>query len=71
MAIATAYINPAGMGLLLDELHHAPRVRILLGAEPEPDPERKILLTGSPDHDANDSTTPSTAIRRGLPPSGT
>ena len=48
VAIATAYINPAGMGLILDELHHAPRVRILLGAEPEPEPEH-ALLTGSPD----------------------
>ena len=69
MAIATAYINPAGMGLLLDELDQVPRVRILLGAEPEPEPER-ALLTGSPDR-PNDSTRRSTATRRGSPPSGT
>lgn len=37
LAIATAYINPAGFALLADELERAPRVRLLLGAEPEPD----------------------------------
>lgn len=37
-AIATAYINPAGFLLLADELEKVPRVRILLGAEPVPDP---------------------------------
>lgn len=36
VAIATAYLNPAGVGLLLGELERAPRVRLLLGAEPEP-----------------------------------
>lgn len=36
IAIATAYVNPAGIGLLLDELERAPRVRLLLGAEPDP-----------------------------------
>lgn len=36
IAIATAYLNPAGVALLLDELERAPRVRLLLGAEPDP-----------------------------------
>lgn len=37
-AIATAYVNPAGFLLLADELEQLPRIRILLGAEPLPDP---------------------------------
>lgn len=35
IAIATAYINAGGFSLLADELEAAPRVRILLGAEPQ------------------------------------
>ncbi len=35
ISIATAYINPAGFNLLADELEAAPRVRLLIGAEPE------------------------------------
>lgn len=35
LAIATAYINPPGFVILADELEAAPRVRLLLGAEPE------------------------------------
>ena len=35
VSIATAYINPAGYALLADELNEAPRVRLLIGAEPE------------------------------------
>lgn len=35
VSIATAYINPAGFAILADELNAAPRVRLLLGAEPE------------------------------------
>lgn len=37
-AIATAYINPAGFLLLADELEQLPRIRVLLGADPLPDP---------------------------------
>jgi hypothetical protein len=37
-AIATAYVNPAGFLLLAGELEKLPRIRILLGAEPVPDP---------------------------------
>jgi len=42
VAIATAYINPAGFALLADELERAPRVRLLLGAEPEQDAVRAV-----------------------------
>ena len=35
VSIATAYINPAGFNLLAEELEQAPRVRLLLGAEPD------------------------------------
>lgn len=42
VAVATAYINPAGFALLADELERAPRVRLLLGAEPEQDAVRAV-----------------------------
>lgn len=42
IAIATAYVNPAGFNLLADELERAPRVRLLLGAEPEQDLVRAV-----------------------------
>jgi hypothetical protein len=51
LAIATAYINPAGFALLADELETAPRVRLLLGAEPEEDSVRAIT-SGDADQDA-------------------
>jgi len=51
IAIATAYINPAGYALLADELETAPRVRLLLGAEPEEDSVRAIT-SGDADQDA-------------------
>lgn len=51
IAIATAYINPAGFALLADELEAAPRVRLLLGAEPEEDSVRAIT-SGDADQDA-------------------
>lgn len=41
-AIATAYLNPAGFLLLADELEKLPRIRILLGAEPLPDPQIRL-----------------------------
>lgn len=37
-AIATAYVNPAGFLLIANELEQLPRIRVLLGAEPLPDP---------------------------------
>lgn len=51
IAIATAYVNPAGFALLADELETAPRVRLLLGAEPEGDSVRAIT-SGDSDQDA-------------------
>lgn len=59
LAIATAYINPGGFALLADELEQAPRVRLLLGAEPEQNAVRAVS--------ANDATTDSrisTAVKR-------
>jgi superfamily II DNA or RNA helicase len=41
-AIATAYINPAGFALIADELEQVPRIRLLLGAEPQEDIVRAI-----------------------------
>ena len=35
LAIATAYLNPGGFELLADELEQVPRIRLLLGAEPD------------------------------------
>ncbi len=55
LAIATAYINPAGFALLADELECAPRVRLLLGAEPEEDSVRAIA-SGDADQDARRDT---------------
>lgn len=51
IAIATAYINPAGFALLADELETAPRVRLLLGAEPDAEAVRAIA-SGDSDQDA-------------------
>lgn len=60
-AIATAYVNPAGFLLLADELERLPRIRILLGAEPLPDPltaaepgaaARRRLQDALGDHDS-------------------
>lgn len=51
IAIATAYINPAGYALLAHELEKAPRVRLLLGAEPEEESVRAIA-SGDSDQDA-------------------
>lgn len=51
IAIATAYINPAGFALLADELEAAPQVRLLLGAEPEESSVRAIAC-GDSDQDA-------------------
>lgn len=42
LAIATAYLNPAGFALIADEVEQAPRVRLLLGAEPETPPVRRV-----------------------------
>lgn len=55
IAIAAAYVNPAGFTLLADELETAPRVRLLLGAEPEEDSVRAIT-SGDSDQDARRDT---------------
>jgi hypothetical protein len=46
LAIATAYLNPQGFGLIADEVEQAPYVRILLGAEPE-EPFRTRIERGT------------------------
>jgi len=43
LAIATAYLNTGGYELLADELEQAPRVRLLLGAEPDISATRPVL----------------------------
>ena len=52
IAIATAYLNPAGFNLLADEIEQSPAVRLLIGAEPMssssrtgPSPEEAIDLS--------------------------
>jgi hypothetical protein len=42
IAIATAFINPAGFAQIADELELAPEVRLLLGAEPQQEVIRAI-----------------------------
>ncbi len=42
LALATAYINPQGFALIADEVQQAPKVRILLGAEPDEPVQRRI-----------------------------
>jgi len=42
LALATAYLNPAGFALIADEVEQASRVRLLLGAEPETPPVRRV-----------------------------
>ncbi len=48
VAIATAYINPGGFCLIASELEQAPKVRLLLGAEPEQGKVRAVSA-----HDAS------------------
>ncbi len=51
VAISTAYFNPAGFVLIADELEQASKVRLLLGAEPQPEPPpiRRLDLPVSPE----------------------
>ena len=58
VAVATAYFNPGGFGLLADELEQLGRVRLLLGAEPER-PERQL-------RPLKDSASPARAARARL-----
>ncbi|MGP9604997.1 SNF2-related protein, partial [Brachybacterium sp. AOP42-E1-35] len=59
LAIATAYINPGGFALLANELERAPRVRLLLGAEPEQNTVRAVSA-----HDATMDSRISAAIEQ-------
>jgi hypothetical protein len=45
LLLATAYINPAGFALIAEEVEQAPRVRLLLGAEPD-EPQRLRMERG-------------------------
>ncbi|MCL1593810.1 MAG: helicase, partial [Actinomycetia bacterium] len=47
VAIATAYLNPGGFVLVADELEQVPRVRLLLGAEPDPTTSRPATVSVS------------------------
>lgn len=53
LAIATAYLNTGGFGLLADELERAPRVRLLLGAEPNASTGRRLDDSLEPDEVAD------------------
>lgn len=47
--IATAYFNPGGFALLAEQLERVGKVRLLLGAEPQPqDAGARSLTTGGP-----------------------
>jgi hypothetical protein len=59
IAIATAFLNPSGFNLIADELEQAPRVRLLLGAEPEQEVVRAIS-----DSDADKNSRLSAALKR-------
>lgn len=59
IAIATAFLNPAGFSLIADELEKAPRVRLLLGAEPEQEVVRAIS-----DSDADRNIRLANALRK-------
>lgn len=48
ICIATAFMNPAGFGTVADRLDRAERVRLLLGAEPEPEAIRPHRKPGDP-----------------------
>jgi hypothetical protein len=62
IAIATAYFNPGGFGLLADGLEQMGRVRLLLGAEPE-QPERKLRVLKD---SASPTRAPRARLRRAL-----
>lgn len=47
VSVATAYINPGGFTLLAAELEQAPTVRLLLGAEPDPEADWAIEVSSA------------------------
>jgi hypothetical protein len=62
VAVASAYFNPGGFGLLADELERVGRVRLLLGAEPASGERelRPLKESGSP------ARAPRARLRRAL-----
>jgi len=62
LAIATAYFNVGGYSLLADELEQVASVRLLLGAEPQPQDRRVRPLADSP----NPARAARAALRRAL-----
>jgi len=48
VAIATGYFNLGGFSVIAEALEAAPRVRILLGSEPDPPRPRRTVLPGMP-----------------------
>jgi hypothetical protein len=48
ISIATAFMSPAGFGAVAERLEQAGRVRLLIGAEPEPEAQRISRKPGDP-----------------------
>jgi len=48
ISIATAFMSPAGFGAVAERLEQAGRVRLLIGAEPEPEARRPHRTPGDP-----------------------
>lgn len=48
ISIATAFMSPAGFGAVAGQLEQAGRVRLLVGAEPEPEAWRTVRKPGDP-----------------------
>lgn len=48
LAIASGYFDLGGFLVIAELLERAPRVRILLGTEPEPPKPRRVVLPGTP-----------------------
>lgn len=62
--IATAYFNPEGLELLAEETQHIPRIRLLLGADPTPEPLRQLRQPGDPDEPEFTRREAQQALRR-------
>ena len=48
ISIATAFMSPSGFGVVAERLEQAGRVRLLIGAEPEPEARRPHRKPGDP-----------------------
>lgn len=62
--VATAYFNPEGLDLLAEETQHIPRMRLLLGADPTPEPLRHVRQPGDPDEPEFTRREVQAALRR-------